>query len=170
LPVVNVSLDDARNFAKWRSERDKVEYRLPTEAEWEYAARNGADATLYPWGNNLESIEKLAIINASSPGAVGSMPKGANKWGVLDLIGNVWEWTDSEYVSYPGSPGTIKSTVTEYVIRGGGAGIKVGGDKLLYFSPESEIGKPFDSSFRNYVKPDRIFGGLGFRLIREIKN
>lgn len=170
LPVVNVSLDDARSFAKWRSERDKVNYRLPTESEWEYAARNGVNATLYPWGNKLDVIEKLAVVNVSSPMAVGSMPNGANKWGVQDLIGNVWEWTDSEYTAYPGSLGTIKSSVTEYVIRGGGNLIKVRDDKLLYITNESEDGKPLDSTFRNFIDPKKIYSGLGFRLVSEVKN
>ncbi len=54
-PVVNVSVDDALKFAKWRSKRDSVTYRLPREDEWEYAARGGDQNYLYPWGNNWES-------------------------------------------------------------------------------------------------------------------
>ena len=50
-PVVNVSFDDAIAFAAWRSKRDGVAYRLPTEQEWEYAARNGERGDLYPWGS-----------------------------------------------------------------------------------------------------------------------
>jgi len=169
LPVGNVSLDDARTFAKWRSGRDEVEYRLPTEAEWEFAARNGADATLYPWGNKLESIENLAVVNASSPMAVGSMPKGANKWGVLDLIGNVWEWTDSEFAPYPGSNAILKSPVTEYVFRGGGNAIQLRGNKLLYITSDDRDGKPVDSTFRNFREQKVTNFGLGFRLVRDIK-
>jgi formylglycine-generating enzyme required for sulfatase activity len=54
LPVTNVSYDDAVAFAEWRSKRDGVTYRLPTEEEWEYAARNGDKDNLYPWGNTWQ--------------------------------------------------------------------------------------------------------------------
>src|ERR1041385_1514472 len=103
-PVVNVSFDDATAFAAWRSKRDGVSYRLPTEAEWEYAARNGERGDLYPWGPDWQ--EKAAVLKDATPAAVGSRPAGKNKWGVFDLIGNVWEWTGSKASVYPGNRGT----------------------------------------------------------------
>ncbi|MEP6922840.1 MAG: bifunctional serine/threonine-protein kinase/formylglycine-generating enzyme family protein [Pyrinomonadaceae bacterium] len=170
MPVVNVSLDDAKEFAKWRSKRDKIECRLPTEEEWEYAARNGKDNTTYPWGNKFSLAENRAVVETSGLARVGSMPNGANKWGVQDLIGNVWEWTDSPLRPYTGSEGAVVGTVTEYIIRGGGNGLKIKGDKLLYVPRKSEEGQNFDSAFRQWVKPEMTFYGLGFRLVSDIKN
>src|ERR1043166_7292328 len=68
-PVVNVSFDDATAFAGWRSNRDGVTYRLPSESEWEYAARNGERNDLYPWG--AEWQEKAAVLKDATPSAVG---------------------------------------------------------------------------------------------------
>jgi formylglycine-generating enzyme required for sulfatase activity len=101
-PVRYVNLDDIKAFAEWRSERDGVTYRLPTEEEWEYAARNGSDGNLYPWGNDWDE-NKASVRRDLIFVPVGSKPEGANKWGVLDLIGNVWEWTSSPATAYPGS-------------------------------------------------------------------
>ena len=93
LPVSNIAYEDVLAFADWRSKRDSVTYRLPTEEEWEYAARNGEKDNLYPWGNTWEA-GRAAIQEAGvgAPQAVGTYPQGMNTWGVLDLVGNVWEW------------------------------------------------------------------------------
>ena len=100
-PVVRVSVEDINKFAEWRSERDGKKYRLPTEEEWEYAARNGGKNNLYPWGDSWTQGSATVEVDAAKP--VGSNEKGANEWGVRDLIGNVWEWTGSEIKPYPGS-------------------------------------------------------------------
>lgn len=102
-PVCNISAKDAEAFALWLSNRDGVKYRLPTEEEWEFAARNGPRGTLFPWGDSWG--EGLANLNGkSSPRAVGSFPKGATEAGVLDMIGNAWEWTSSKAKYYNGKP------------------------------------------------------------------
>lgn len=150
-PVNFVTLDDAREFAKWRSERDGVNYRLPTEAEWEYAARNGGDGDLYPWGNSFED-NKAVIGGLQTVLDVGSMDGGANKWGVLDLIGNVWEWTSSEAGAYPGSDVQIAKGVQ--VTRGGGFFDKTSGADAI------------TSSFRAFIPPDTKDKSLGFRLVK----
>ena len=157
LPVVSVSLSDATAFAKWRSTRDQAEYRLPTESEWEYAARNGADATLYPWGSSW--TENSAVIGRSFPAPVGSMRDGANKWGVQDLIGNVWEWTSSEIESYEGSNAKIvtKEVTPDFVIRGGSVQSVKEGDK------------PITSAIRQWLNPERRDKLLGFRLVKTEK-
>ncbi len=75
-PVTNVSPKDVEAFAAWLSKRDGVSYRLPTEEEWEFAARNGSKNSLFPWGNSWE--EGRANINEKkSPADVGSFPQGA---------------------------------------------------------------------------------------------
>ena len=105
MPVRYVNFDDVKAFAEWRSKRDGETYRLPTEIEWEYAARNGVKSTLYPWGNEFK--EDCAVVGKASMQieAVGSKQCGENEWKVQDLIGNVWEWTSSEPKPYPGSTG-----------------------------------------------------------------
>src|SRR5579862_3670565 len=115
LPVYNVNWDDANAYCRWKGER------LPTEAEWERAARGGKDALDYPWGDQPDP--KLARFNVSSgPGPVAKFP--SNGFGVYDMAGNVSEWTadwfDAAY--YQNSP-TVNPTgppTGEYkVIRGG---------------------------------------------------
>ncbi|MCO6510158.1 MAG: SUMF1/EgtB/PvdO family nonheme iron enzyme [Aridibacter famidurans] len=150
-PVTFVTLEDAREFAKWRSERDGATYRLPTEAEWEYAARNGADGNLYPWGDNYR--EDAAVIGKQSDvKAVGSAKSGANKWGVEDLIGNVWELTSSLGAAYPGSEIAIEGKVI--VLRGGGY--------FDSFTGENAI----TSTFRALVPPETKDKSVGFRLVK----
>ena len=86
--------------AGWVSQIDAGEYcetlgkRLPTEQEWEKAAR-GTDGRIYPWGNEFDESAAVTSETASGPAVVGSRPKGASPFGVMDMSGNVWEWTDS---------------------------------------------------------------------------
>jgi serine/threonine-protein kinase len=154
-PVVNISLDDANAFAEWRSKRDGVTYRLPTEEEWEYAARNGDQADLYPWGKEWQ--EKGAVLKEATPAAVGSRPDGKNKWGVVDLIGNVWEWTSSRVSVYPGNPVKIPNSTQDWVaIRGG-----------CYVTDPAKLDTPVSSCMREFVPPSTKTTLLGFRLVRS---
>jgi formylglycine-generating enzyme required for sulfatase activity len=154
-PVVNVSFDDATAFAEWRSKRDKVTYRLPTEEEWEYAARNGEQSDLYPWGPDWK--DKAAVLKDATPAAVGSRAEGKNQWGVFDLIGNVWEWTSSKASVYPGNPAKVPSSIQDWVaIRGG-----------CYVSDPSKSDAPVSSCLREFVPPSTKTTLLGFRLVRS---
>ncbi len=154
LPVVRVALEDVKAFAEWRSKRDKVTYRLPTEEEWEYAARNGDANNLYPWGNVWE--EGRAAFKQTSLREVGSFANGKNKWGVEDLIGNAWEWTSSEIKEYPNSKFVLKKGKNpEFVIRGGGFRSEPDGEKAIF------------TTSRLPVEATREDGFLGFRLVRE---
>src|SRR5690606_8035900 len=149
-----VSAEDAIAFARWRSERDGVTYRLPTEEEWEYAARNGAKSSLYPWGDKWD--DGLAVMNKddSEPTSVGSIPNNANEWGVVDLIGNVWEWTGSVIKPYPGSNSVLEDvTEKRFVVRGGSA-------------HENPAKLSITSSFRADVPVDQKEKNLGFRLVQ----
>jgi Serine/threonine protein kinase len=117
-PIRYVSYDDANAFAAWRSKRDGVQYRLPTEEEWEYAARNGSRDTLYPWGDKYDG--KCAVLDApnNEPKPVGSQ-SCPDDWGVQDLIGNVFEWTSTRAALYPGSKGEVKaSSEVSFMVRG----------------------------------------------------
>jgi formylglycine-generating enzyme required for sulfatase activity len=155
-PVTNVSFHDAEAFALWRSKRDGVLYRLPTEEEWEYAARNGAQITLYPWGN--EWMNDRATIKRPMPLPVGSFPKGANRWGVVDLIGNVWEWTSSKASFYEGSREVPSAFKDWMVIRGGS-----------YASDPSNPETPISATYRELVPQATKHPTCGFRLARSVQ-
>jgi iron(II)-dependent oxidoreductase len=89
-PVTWISLDDARAYAAWAGKR------LPHEWEWQYAAQ-GTSGRVYPWGDKWDSTAVPIPDSGRSmrrPAAVGSYPKGASPFGVMDLVGNVWQWTD----------------------------------------------------------------------------
>lgn len=118
LPVTDVAWEDANDFAKWAGKR------LPTEEEWEYAARGLNPDNLYPWGAKWTDgaanvMKDGAGLKQLSP--VGQFANGASPFGALDMIGNAWEWTASDYKEYPG--GKIKLPDGGYknlkVIRGG---------------------------------------------------
>jgi formylglycine-generating enzyme required for sulfatase activity len=96
-PVINVSVYDALNFAKWLSRKTGAHYRMPTEFEWEHAARAGS-ATLYPWGNALGQNRANCVGCGSQWDDEQTAPVGSfapNAWGLYDVIGNVAEWTCS---------------------------------------------------------------------------
>jgi formylglycine-generating enzyme required for sulfatase activity len=91
-PVINVSWEDANAYCKWLSKKKGLDFKLPTEAQWEKAAR-GTDGRTYPWGKNKPD-ETLANfknkVGKTSP--VGSYSNGASPYGLLDMAGNVFEW------------------------------------------------------------------------------
>jgi formylglycine-generating enzyme required for sulfatase activity len=117
-PVVYVSSLEAIKFCQWLTSREHKKYRLPTEAEWEYAAR-GTDRRKYPWGNhsgrgNLANFADRNTVFAwsdrdiddgypeSSP--VGAFPHGVSAFGMDDMAGNVWEWCLDYFEAYRGAP------------------------------------------------------------------
>jgi formylglycine-generating enzyme required for sulfatase activity len=146
-PVTWVSQEDARTYAAWAGKR------LPREWEWQYAAQ-GNDGRLYPWGNDWRpTAVPDAWTGRDMAGAdnVDAHPGGASPFGVMDLVGNVWQWTD------------------EYVDDHTRAGILRGGS---YYQPQGSIWY-FPQAYRNdqhgkllLMAPsyDRS-GGLGFRCV-----
>ena len=97
-PVVLVSLADAVAYAHWRSDKEKQRYRLPTEAEWEKAAR-GTDGRYFPWGNRWRPGLANAEYRVGDTTEVGRYRGGVSPFGCLDMAGNVFEWTASEFAA-----------------------------------------------------------------------
>ena len=123
-PVVCVTWYEALAYARWLSAQTGQDFRLPTEAEWEKAAR-GSNGLIYPWGNTWDA--KRANSSEAGSGkttAVGQDPNGASPYGALDMAGNVWEWTRSVYTSYPYNPTDGRENLSDpaqkrFTLRGG---------------------------------------------------
>jgi formylglycine-generating enzyme required for sulfatase activity len=170
-PVVNVSWNDAVAFAEWLSRKEGKTYRLPTEAEWEYACRAGT-TTRYFCGDDAEGLAEVGNVAdgtakakypdwtraiAAQDGFVYTSPVGRyrpNAWGLYDLHGNVWEWCRDWYdkdfykssrVADPAGP----LRAARRVIRGG------------CWSHDPRVCR---SAFRNWVASDYRNCDLGFRL------
>ncbi len=149
-PVENITWSEAVGYCGVRG-------GLPTEAQWEYAAR-GPDDLIYPWGNEFFPDRLVFADNSNSKTAnVGSKPDGKSWVGALDMSGNVWEWTNSLYKPYPyngddgrelpeNNPGDLR------VVRGGG----------WSYGPQSARG-----SARNGLDPASANGDVGVRCARD---
>ncbi|MEN8217379.1 MAG: SUMF1/EgtB/PvdO family nonheme iron enzyme [Pseudomonadota bacterium] len=168
-PVINVSWHDANVYAKWLSEETGQKYRLPTEAEWEYAARAGT-LTARDWGKNPDEACGYANVHDitskkengfswthhnCTDGYAKTAPVGhfkPNNFGLYDMLGNVWEWTCSEYENkYKGSEKFCKEHASSGVIRGGSWNNEPRGVRVTNRDRNSV-------SYR--------FDGVGFRLTR----
>jgi formylglycine-generating enzyme required for sulfatase activity len=131
-PVINVSWDDAERYVAWLSLMTGKSYRLLSEAEYEYAARGGTQ-TYFPWGDTVQ-LNGAVMANCYGCGSqwssetvpIGSFP--ANKFGLYDMVGNVWEWVaDCEHENYNGAPSdgsvwTAGGLCDSRVLRGGSWG------------------------------------------------
>jgi serine/threonine-protein kinase len=153
-PVRNVSFNDAQAFAEWRSKRDGASYRLPSEEEWEYAAK-GATSYRYPWGDQW--LGGRANVNTQAPRPVGSYPEGASGFGALDMLGNVAEWTSSRAKLYP------NNTALEALDAGQRAMIVVRGGS---YESSPEMPQPVSVTQRGWYPASHKSSTIGFRLIR----
>ncbi len=156
-PVCHVSYYEADAYCKWAGKR------LPTEAEWEKAAcwnEERQEKTTFPWGNEMPSTDKCNLLESYHwrCSDVGSYPNGVSHSGCQQMIGDVWEWTSSEFTGYPG----FKSGFDEYndkwftnqkVLRGGSFG-----------TPKMSI----RGSYRNFFRLDERWLFSGFRCVDKI--
>jgi serine/threonine-protein kinase len=154
-PRVGISWFEAYAYCQWRGAR------LPTEAEWEYAARGPSDP-IYPWGFNSSDVfdPSKTVYYQSKSAPVGSKPKGASWVGTLDMIGNVWQWTNSIYAANAYGPNyqsaayeSLSDTTSMRVVRGGAWVNK----KAFYFR----------AAFRIGFSPGGEGNSIGFRCIRN---
>jgi formylglycine-generating enzyme required for sulfatase activity len=146
-PATGIDWNDAKAYADWANKR------LPTEEEWEFAARSGG--ANYPWGNEWRS--NAANAGDTSAGRltdVASYPNGKTPAGVMDLIGNAWEWTSSDVVVYPG--GSLSTPVPEdvKVVRGG----------------SWQAGKQATSTYRGFlhITNAKDYSATGFRCVKDV--
>ncbi|MFC1664178.1 formylglycine-generating enzyme family protein [Pseudomonadota bacterium] len=160
-PVINVSWRDTVAYSEWLTKQTGKLYRLPSEAEWEYAARSGTE-TRYPWGDEMGSNNANCDLCKSKWDYKKTAPVGsfnANQFGLLDMHGNVWEWMqDCWHGNYQGAPSDGKEwkgiqKCRRRVIRGGSWG---DGPRSLH------------SANRIGGGPDGSGNGLGFRLVQEL--
>lgn len=153
-PVVYVSWNDAVDYCKWLSGKTGRKFRLPTEAEWEYAAR-GTAGRKYPWGKELDVSKAVFDTDGTKP--VGSRPEGASPFGVMDMAGNVWEWVNDRYADKY-NPGELNNP----------KGPKKGDDKVLRgCSWYDSLSDCLRGAFRSYLRPGNLFGNHGFRVAED---
>ena len=155
-PVVEVNWDDAVAYAEWAGKR------LPVDKEWEKAAR-GTDGRTWPWGN--EWVEGRANTEEADIGetcAVGCFPAGASPYGLLDVAGNVWEWTSTKWgrtsvyrpdYGYPYDPTDGREDLTGPDLR-----VVRGGSWYL-------LQRVARCAYRNGDIPDDFHDSLGFRVV-----
>jgi len=152
LPITAVSWEDARAYCVWKGGG----FRLPTEAEWEYAARGGSTAD-YFWGNGSDGAEGFAVIKNGLSRVKSTKP---NQFGLFDMLGNAWEWCQDRYdahyyrVSPSDNPmGPSDSLKYPYrVVRGGSW---------------NEYLRNLRCANRSYGEQFRRFDGVGFRICRS---
>jgi formylglycine-generating enzyme len=158
-PVVLVSYDDAAAYCAWMSAELGRVTRLPTEAEWERAARAGVDGQRYPWGNDIDPARGNYLTDPAAKRLRGTRSTGTyppNAYGLYDVIGNVWEWVADWYSPDYYGMGEMRdpcgpATGTMRIVRGGSW---VNDDVAM-----------LRCAYRHKVPPDTYAYSVGFRIV-----
>ena len=160
-PVINVNWLEAKAYAAWLSEQTGKPYRLPSEAEWEYAARAGTE-TAYSWGDEIGVNRANGHDSGSEWSHQRTSPVGSfapNGFGLCDLHGNVWEWVeDCWHRNYEGAPADGSAWLSggrdrSRVVRGG----------AWYVYPRG-----LRAAYRDKVGPSIRIVNIGFRLVKDL--
>jgi len=158
-PVVLVRYDDALAYCQWLGEETGRQVRLPTEAEWERAARGGVEGLRYPWGDDLDPSRCHFLNDPAAKHERGTRPTGTyppNPYGLYDVAGNVWEWVSDWY-----APDYYSSSATRDP-RGPDAGAMriVRGGSWVNADPGM-----LRVAYRHRVPPDTYAYSVGFRVV-----
>ena len=161
-PVINVSWEDAVNYAKWLSQETGSRYRLPTESEWEYAARSRGKDEIWAGTSDQEQLGNYAWFNSNSAGRTQPVgTKTPNGLGLKDMSGNVWEWVeDCWHDDYNNAPTNGSAWLKG---NGGNCGVRLRRGGGWTDSPIS-----LRSSARNWYSADTRSTLIGFRLAQDI--
>ncbi|MDP8228963.1 MAG: formylglycine-generating enzyme family protein [Candidatus Electryoneaceae bacterium] len=161
IPVVNISWVEATAFCRWLSDTTGEEYRLPTEAQWEYACRAGTE-TVFSFGNDAVRLVKYGWIGSNSDGMAYPVAKLLpNLWGLYDMHGNVWEWCLDWFGEYS------VDRDSDCVIDP--KGVSDGLFRVMRGGSWKESASVCEVSNRAWGKPELGREDVGFRLVRIIR-
>jgi formylglycine-generating enzyme required for sulfatase activity len=158
-PVVLVRYEDAAAYCRWLTESIRQLVRLPTEAEWEKAARGGMTGYKYPWGNEIDPSRGNFLADPAAKPKRGTRPTGTyppNAYGLYDMAGNVWEWVSDWYSRdyYAGGEAVDPKGPASGTLRIVRGGAWVNDDVSM-----------LRCSYRHKVPPDTYAYSIGFRIV-----
>ncbi len=189
-PVVGVSWEQAKAFCHWRTKLKNdylkkegqpsvLSYRLPTEAEWEYAARGGLQGAMYPWGGPyIRQTDGCYLANFKPgkgdyikdgytiPAIIGSFP--ANNYGLFDMAGNVAEWTESAYIA--SALAIVNELNPSFTYDAKNDDSQMMKRKVIKGGSWKDVGSFLQCGMRNAEQQDATYPYLGFRCVRTIIN